>query len=371
MDNQNQNQPQAAQAQVQPQTLPPQAPQAPPPVTPIPITSTTRKRRPASRLKSVVIWGEFFVILLLLAAILASSLYQRKKLSDAMSLMSSEQQSLADEMTRLSDSVLHMEKMQESLIRSAADETILTYDDTGAEVHIPILADVPRHNYDWTCIQNKDGFKNYVENNEVTSYRGIDVSSFQGEIDWDRVKAAGVDFAIIRVGYRGYGTGAVMLDEYFDANMRGALKAGIKVGTYFFSQAVTEEEAIEEANFVLEHIKDYDITYPIAYDMELITHDTARTDTLTGRQITDHTIAFCETIKEAGYKTCVYSNRRTLILKLDLSRLTAYDTWYAAYVSYPDYPYDFKMWQFTDSGSVDGISGDVDINISFIDYSAE
>ena len=285
--------------------------------------------------------------------------------------MSSEQKVLSDELAQLADSVERMEKLQESLVRSAADETILTYDDTGAEVHIPILAGVPRHNYDWTCIQNKDGFKNYVVDNQVTSFRGIDVSSFQGTIDWNKVKAAGVDFAMIRVGYRGYGTGAMMLDDNFDVNIQGALDAGIKVGVYFFSQAITEEEAVEEARFVLEHIKDYDITYPVAYDMELITHDTARTDTLTGRQITDHTIAFCEAIKSAGYKTCVYSNRRTLILKLDLSRLTAYDTWYAAYVGYPDYPYDFKMWQFTDSGSVDGIEGNVDINISFIDYSAE
>lgn len=342
-----------------------------PSVTPIPITPAPRKRKPAGRSKTVIIWGEFLLILLLIAAILVTSFYHRRELSDAMVKMSEEQKILSEELTRLSDSVRQMEQLQESLVRSAADETILTYDDTGAEVHIPILANVPRHNYDWTCIQNKDGFKNYVVDNKVVSYRGIDVSSFQGTIDWAKVKAAGVDFAMIRVGYRGYGTGAIMLDDYFDANIQGALNAGIKVGAYFFSQAVSEEEAVEEAQFVLEHIRDYNITYPIAYDMEMITHDTARTDTLTGRQITDHTIAFCDTLKEAGYKTCVYSNRRFLILKLDLSRLTAYDTWYAAYVGYPDYPYDFKMWQFTDSGSVNGIEGNVDINISFIDYSAE
>lgn len=342
-----------------------------PPVTPIPVKSAPKKRKPASRIKSVIIWGEFFLILLLITSILTISLYQNHLLKDTIFRMSQDQAALTDELSRLTDSVERMEQMQESLVRSAADETILTYDDTGAEVHIPILADVPRHNYDWTCLQNKDGFKNYIVDNEVVSYRGIDVSSFQGTIDWDKVKASGVDFAMIRVGYRGYGSGAIMLDDYFEANIQGATEAGINVGVYFFSQAISEEEAIEEANFVLEHIKNYDITYPVAYDMELITHDTARTDTLTGRQITDHTIAFCDTIKEAGYKTSVYANRRFLVLKLDLSRLTAYDTWYAAYVSYPDYPYDFKMWQFTDTGSVDGIEGDVDINISFIDYAAE
>ena len=345
--------------------------QTEPPVTPIPITSAPRKRKSSNRFKSFIMWSEFILIILLIAAIAVTTFLHRKQLSDSMLQMSAEQKALSEELANLADSVERMEKLQESLVRSAADETILTYDDTGTEVHIPILAGVPRHNYDWTCIQNKDGFKNYIVDNQVTSFRGIDVSSFQGTIDWNKVKAAGVDFAMIRVGYRGYGTGAIMLDDNFDTNIQGALNAGIKVGVYFFSQAITEEEAVEEAKFVLEHIKDYDITYPVAYDMELITHDTARTDTLTGRQITDHTIAFCEAIKNAGYKTCVYSNRRTLIIKLDLSRLTAYDTWYAAYVGYPDYPYDFKMWQFTDSGSVDGIEGNVDINISFIDYSAE
>ena len=340
-------------------------------VTPIPITSTPRKRKPAGRLKSVIIWGEFFIIILLIVAIVTTSFYQRHHLKTTISQMSSEQESMAEELARLSDSVGHMEQMQESLIRSAADETILTYDETGAEVHIPILAGVPRHTYDWTCIQNKDGFKNYIVDNQVASYRGIDVSSHQGVIDWNKVKAAGVDFAMIRVGYRGYGTGAILLDDYFDANMKGAIDAGIHVGVYFFSQAITEEEAREEARFVLEHIKNYNVTYPVAYDMEAIPYDTARTDTLTGRQITNHTIAFCDLVKEAGYKPSVYSNRRTLILKLDLTRLTAYDTWYAAYVGYPDYPYDFKMWQFTDSGSVDGIEGDVDINISFKDYSTD
>lgn len=344
-----------------------------PPVTPLP-DRPAPKRKKTSRFKTVVICSEFILIVLLIAAIFITTIYQstqNKLLKDTIFQLSENQATLTDELARLTDSVERMEQMQEALVRSAADETILTYDDTGAEVHIPILADVPRHNYDWTCLQDKDGFKNYIVDNEVVSYRGIDVSSFQGDIDWDEVKADGVDFAMIRVGYRGYGSGAIMEDEYFHANIKGAIAAGIKVGVYFFSQAITEEEAIEEAEFVLKHIKDYDITYPVAYDMELIPHDTARTDTLTGRQITDHTIAFCETIKDAGYKTCVYANRRFLVLKLDLSRLAAYDTWYAAYVSYPDYPYDFKMWQFTDTGSVDGIEGNVDINISFVDYSAE
>lgn len=341
------------------------------PVTPESPRTRKRRTKASSRVKTVVMWCEFLIILSLVGAILVTTLQHRNSLKQTIADMSAGQSALTDELSRLNDSVERLEQLQEALIRSAADETILTYDDTGAEVHIPILADVPRHNYDWTCLQNKDGFKNYIVDNEVVSYRGIDVSSFQGDIDWKAVKAAGVDFAMIRAGYRGYGTGKMMPDEYFHQNMRGAIDAGIDVGVYYFSQAISAEEAVEEAEFVLAQIKDYDITYPIAYDMETISHDTARTDSLTGRQITDHAIAFCETVKAAGYTPTVYANRRFLILKLDLSRLTMYDTWYAAYVSYPDYPYDFQMWQFTDTGSVDGIKGDVDINIGFKDYSAQ
>lgn len=338
-----------------------------------PENKPSKKQAPSkrSRLKSVIIWGEFFIIFVLLIAIVITAFRQNRILKESLSQMSDEQASLSQELSRLTDSLEKMQQIQEALVRHSADETILTYDDTGTEVHIPILAGVPRHNYDFKSLQDKDGFKNYIVDNQVASFRGIDVSSFQGNINWQQVKEAGVDFAMIRLGYRGYGTGAILLDDYFEANIKGATAAGIEVGVYFFSQAISEEEALEEANFVIEHLKGYNINYPVAYDMEAIPHDTARTDNLTGRQITDHTIAFCEAVKAAGYKPSVYSNRRWLVLKLDLTKLTAYDTWYASYVSYPDYPYNFTMWQFTDSGSVPGITGDVDINISFKDYTKE
>lgn len=319
------------------------------------------------KIKSIIIYGELLLIILLIASIVGVSIYQNHMFQQTIVNLTNRQGELTDELARLTGI---MEQMEETLITQNSTETILTYDDTGTEVHLPILPGVPRHSYDWSCLQTKDGFKNYIENDEVISYRGIDVSSFQGEIDWPAVKAAGVDFAIIRVGYRGYGSGAILLDEYFDANAQGAIAAGIKVGVYFFSQAITNEEAVEEANFVLEHIKDYDITYPVVYDLEAIPHDTARTDYLTGRQATDHCIAFCDTVENAGYHSMVYSNRRWLLLKLDLTRLASYDIWYASYVSQPDFPYDFKIWQFTDSGNIPGITGDVDINIGFTDYSA-
>ena len=155
------------------------------------------------------------------------------------------------------------------------------------EYRIPIISSVPKHNYNWENVKvSENGLKYYTENGKKVSYEGVDVSSHQKDIDWAKVKAAGIDFAIIRVGLRGYGynTGTIILDEYFTKNVEGALAAGIKVGVYFFSQAINEAEAIEEAEFVIEQLKKYKnkITYPVIYDAEDIPNDTARTDNLLG-----------------------------------------------------------------------------------------
>ena len=243
-----------------------------------------------------------------------------------------------------------------------------------SEYRIPIIPSVPKHNYNWENVKSsKNGLKYYTENGKKVSYEGIDVSSHQKDIDWAKVKAAGIDFAIIRVGFRGYGTGAILIDEYFTKNIEGALAAGIKVGVYFFSQALNETEAIEEAELVIEQLKKYKskITYPVVYDAEDISNDTARTDGLLGAQITSNCIAFCEKIKEAGYTPMIYANKRWFLTRLDLTRLTDYDMWHAAYVDAPDTPYMYTMWQYSASGKVDGISGTVDLNISFKDYSAK
>lgn len=240
------------------------------------------------------------------------------------------------------------------------------------EYRIPIIPSLPKHDYNWENIKvSENGLKYYTENGKKVSFEGVDVSSHQKDIDWAKVKAAGIDFAIIRVGFRGYGTGAIVLDEYFTKNMDGALAAGLKVGVYFFSQAINEAEAIEEANVVIEQLKKYKskITYPVVYDAEDITNDTARTDNLLGEQITSNCIAFCEKIKDAGYTPMIYANKRWFLTRLDLTRLTDYDMWHAAYVDAPDTPYMYTMWQYSASGKVAGITGSVDLNISFVDYS--
>lgn len=200
----------------------------------------------------------------------------------------------------------------------------------------------------------------------VTSKKGIDVSKFQGNINWSGVKADGVEYAFIRMGYRGYGSaGKLVTDENFEKNIKGATANGIQVGVYFFSQAVNEEEAIEEANYVLEAIKDYDVTYPVVIDIEEVTDKDARTADMTKEQWTKNCIAFCETVKAAGYEPMIYGNLKTFFIMLDMEQLTMYDKWFAQYDTSVYFPYEFKIWQYSESGTVNGISTDVDLNVSF------
>lgn len=217
-------------------------------------------------------------------------------------------------------------------------------------------------------VPQENGIRTYEPGGEDISLLGIDVSSYQGAINWKKVKAAGVDYAIVRLGYRGYGTGAIRLDDRYEANMSGAISAGIPVGAYFYSQAITVEEAEEEAQFVLEKLADFDITYPVVFDMEEVDDEDARTNALTQAERTDITIAFCEKIKAAGYTPMVYGNIRWMIMHLDLARLESYDKWFAQYFKQPFFPYAFSMWQYTSRGTVDGISHAVDLNLGLVDY---
>lgn len=206
----------------------------------------------------------------------------------------------------------------------------------------------------------------------VRIFTGIDVSVFQGDIDWNKVKADGIDFVMIRAGFRGYGeNGTLNEDALFRENCKNALAAGLDVGVYFFSQAITEAEAAQEARFVLDIIEDYNITYPVAYDWETIEYDTARTDNMTTQQITACANAFCGVIENAGYETVIYFNRELGYFNYDLSKINNYHFWLAEYFSTPSFYYDYKIWQYTDKGRVDGIAGDVDINISLVDYSSK
>lgn len=217
-------------------------------------------------------------------------------------------------------------------------------------------------------VPQETGIRTYEPSGEDISMLGIDVSSYQGIISWKKVKAAGVDYAIIRLGYRGYGTGDIRLDDRYEANMAGAIAADIPVGVYFYSQAITVEEAEEEAQFVLDKLSGFNITYPVVFDMEEVDDEDARTNPLTQAERTDITIAFCEKIKAAGYTPMVYGNIRWMIMHLDLARLEGYDKWFAQYFKQPFFPYDFSMWQYTSRGTIDGIPHTVDLNLGLVDY---
>lgn len=193
---------------------------------------------------------------------------------------------------------------------------------------------------------------------------GVDVSFWQGDIDWEQVSRAGMEFAMIRLGYRGTTQGGLGEDSYAKSNYEKATAAGLQVGGYFFSQAVTPEEAVEEAEFVLEMVKDWDIRMPIVYDWEYGGPD-SRTANLDARTLTDCTLAFCRTIEQAGYEAMIYFNEDQSHKDMYLGELTGYRFWLAQYGEMLNYPYRVDMWQYTCEGSVPGIEGNVDINLLF------
>lgn len=213
--------------------------------------------------------------------------------------------------------------------------------------------------------------------------RGIDVSKWQGNIDWSKVAKDDVSFAIIRVGNRGLSKGSISLDEYFERNINGALVNGIKVGIYFFSSSINEVEAEEEANFVLKHIKGYNITMPVVFDFEGFSNPENRNYGMTIEQITNNCIAFQNIIKAGGYTCMLYGSQHYLPKKFDLDRLTD-PLWVAKYPSKitPNCEEKNKpkvkghddrvaIWQYASCGTVAGINARVDMNYMYIDVSTD
>lgn len=194
---------------------------------------------------------------------------------------------------------------------------------------------------------------------------GIDVSTYQGNINWAKVKASGVDFVFIRLGFRGWGTGRLVVDDMFYTNMAGATAAGLKVGVYFFTQAINEREAVEEASMCLQLVSGYNISYPIAIDIEDAGSSSARTNGLSASTRTKICKAFCQTIESSGYRAAVYANKYWLTNLLYTSELENYVIWLAHYVEQTSYARRYDIWQYSSTGRVDGISGNVDMNISY------
>lgn len=192
----------------------------------------------------------------------------------------------------------------------------------------------------------------------MSEFKGIDVSKYQGDINWAQVKQSGIEFSIIRVGY------ATTIDPYFIKNIEGALAQGIKCGCYLYSYATTVNEATKEANFVIKTIKPYDIVYPVAFDIE----DSSQSS-LSKTVITDLIVTFNDIIVAGGYTPAVYSSLSWFKTKFDLTRLNNYDKWVAAWNKTPPvFEQGYSIWQNSDSGVVSGISGNVDTNISYKNY---
>ena len=187
----------------------------------------------------------------------------------------------------------------------------------------------------------------------MSSVLGIDVSSHQGEVDWKKVKDAGVDFVFIRIGLRGYESGAIVLDECYENNIKAARKAGLNVGVYFFSQSLNAEEAAEEADFVIEHLKGHDIDLQVVYDYEIVLQDTSRSNTTDPIDYNGNAKIFCEKIKTAGYTPMIYTNSYFAENYYDMKDLSSYDIWFANYDETPELAGGFCTWQYTEEGSIE------------------
>lgn len=194
--------------------------------------------------------------------------------------------------------------------------------------------------------------------------KGVDVSKYQGNIDWNKVKASGIEFAIIRVGYRGYGSGVLVEDSTFRQNIKGATAAGLKVGLYFYSQAINETEAVEEASMVISLCQGYNISYPIYFDTEKVAGDTGRADNISRAQRTANAVAFCETIRNSGYKAGVYSYASWFYNQLNMASLSPYSIWIAQYRDQLSFDYNYDIWQYSSTGTVPGIPKPTDMNVS-------
>lgn len=252
-----------------------------------------------------------------------------------------------------------------TVIKIASDmveEARSTYEGLPAEGGYP-LSDISDQGFSLS-----DSFFLSYEDDNYYSRQGIDVSEHQGSIDWELVASDGIEFAFIRLGYTGNDTGTKYLDAYYEENIKGARNAGLDVGVYYFSQAITVEEAIEEAKFVCDNLRGKKIDLPVVFDMEPVT-DTAndRIANLTMREITEIADAFCTVIEKHGYDSLIYGNPSWIYRNFNLSLLTERKLWLAHYTTYTYFPYKYYYWQYTDSGRVNGIETNCDMNIQFVE----
>ncbi len=235
---------------------------------------------------------------------------------------------------------------------------------------VAISPNLKKNDYDFTNLYNSNGKLKYFEGDTKVSTFGVDISKEQDYVDFNKLKKAGCEFVMLRVGTRGYQSGQINIDDYFLDNLKRATDAGLEVGVYFVSNAVTEAEAVEEAQFVIDNVGEYKLTYPVGFLMEYPENDTSRIDKLTKSEKTTITRAFLKKIAEAGFKPIVYGTKEWFLKEVDLVKLIGdFDMWLCeTELNTPDYPYKYSMWQYNSTGSIDGISGDVSFDICFLDY---
>lgn len=246
---------------------------------------------------------------------------------------------------------------------------VTDYDGTGEWAVIsPYLT---KNTYDFSNLLSSNGKMRYFEDGRCVSSFGVDISKDNDYVDFVKLQKAGCDFVMLRAGARGYETGLLSIDDYFKDNLKRATDAGLDVGVYFLSQAVSEAEAIEEANYIADNLGDYSLSYPIAFVMQYAHNDKSRIDSLSKNAKSMIARAFLNTVKDRGFKAMLFGDKAWLIKHVDLSKLiNDYDIWYSETgVDLPDYPYKFTMWQYDKKGTIDGVSGYVNFNICFLDYS--
>ncbi|MCD8039218.1 MAG: hypothetical protein LUE96_09065 [Lachnospiraceae bacterium] len=266
------------------------------------------------------------------------------------------------------ESVKDNEPKEEDEEEEEITQIQVTHSD-GTKEWVDINENIPRNDYDYSKLTYQKPIMNYYEDGKLVSACGADISAELGEVDFSKLKRAGCSFVMIKVGARGYSSGNIVFDEQYKDNLKAAKKAGLDIGVYFCSQAISKSEAREEAQELLDAIADYDITYPVAFVMQTVEDDMARIESLDTASRTSIAKAFMDSVEDEGYTAMLYGDMEWLLTMVDMEQLADYDVWYVEDGTEPEYPYEFGMWQYDSDASISGVSGDAALIMSFKDYS--
>lgn len=343
------------------------------------IWETDLNDKRTKRKKIITVSRKLFIVLVLLLLLCSAlfgysfyKLYQSYENSQAkVSSLNSEIETMIEENVIInSDEFKNNATSYGAMVRFAQHyfPDHFVYTGYGGIKFMEINQDLELNQYpDSSKIRVIDGYQYYIDEEKgFKSSLGLDVSVHQGDIEWEKVGKTPIEWVMIRVGNRGYSTGEIKLDEKYEENIEGAKSVNLPVGVYFYSAATNVAEAQEEAKFVLENIKDKDISLPIAFDMEDVGGSKSRTYTLSVDEKTAIAKSFCDTMKENNYQCLIYGNSKWLMERLNFEEVADYGIWHAQY-SYYNFAYKLDMFQYTSSGKVDGISGKVDLNMGFFE----